>query len=218
MSIIIKKPAISTNTNYKFVDNIINTQTTFSNDIEDRLKIQQGESDENTDRRIGRKTTMVRFEFAAYYRVIPGISDIIVDTDISGGFLRHLFLWDLQAQEGLPVSEEIFAQGGFDGVAPLNMINSDRFILLYDRRFAVGNQPNRGIEELEIYVAQGPTQFVDEGIMDVTTVYKGGLETIWADENEDSIINGRLIEVDVYDHGLTGIEKDGWVRVWFDDH
>jgi len=161
---------------------------------------------------------MIRFEFCSYYRVIPDLGSIIEVPTFSGAMLRHMFLWDTQAWQGLPIIEEILVDSGAVGVLPYNMINSDRFIPLYDRRFAFGGMPDRADLELVLFVAQGHNQSIDEGVMDITNYYKGGLETIWGSENEDDIQNGRLIEVDVVDYSVLGIEKDGWVRVWFEDH
>jgi len=221
MSFIVKNPVLLSNYNLKYRDHAIKNQTTVSNDVENRLVIPEGVNfaeDDLGDKRVGRKTRMIRFEFCAYYRTFIDLETILEIPDFSGFMLRHMFFWDTQAWQGLPIIEEILTDGGNIGTVPYNMVNQDRFIPLYDRRFAFGNLIDRGVEELTQFVAQGHNQHIDEGIMDVTSVYKGGLETIWGSSDEEDIQNGRLIEVDLVDYAAFGVIKDGWVRVWFEDH
>lgn len=188
-----------------------------------------GDSD---DRRIGNVVDNMRFEWHYDYKPIKAAFDVIQNYV---NVIRYQILWYQCDTETFNMDAnlaEIFTLVGANGLDIHNPLNVDKLasgelISFYDRTFTVaplqyGNNTEQALIEdppvWQIYSVMADKNIaIDEGSLDLSKYYHGGLRTVYGSTSEFDIQSGILLEVWRTKYNAEKINVEGYHRLWFLD-
>lgn len=118
--------------------------------------------------RIGKKVTIKTIQMRA------AISANVAGTNTFSGMVRCFIVYDKQANAAFPTVGAILEQA--TGSSPMNMDNRDRFLVLYDRQFALDQLGGNPSAQIKMYKR-----------VNLTTVFNAGTAGTVADITSGSI-------------------------------